>query len=49
MKARIGEAVEIASMIVMQMGDDDVLDGLRLDAEAGQRVDRIERQLAGAV
>ena len=30
----------------MQMGDDDVPDAVGLDAEAIQRIDRIERQLA---
>ena len=33
-------------MVVMQMGNDDVLDAVGRDAEAGQRIDRIERQLA---
>ena len=31
----------------MQMGDDDVLDGVGRDAEIRQRIDRIERELAG--
>ena len=35
-------------MVVMQMGDDDVLDGVGSNAESRQRVDRIERQLARA-
>ena len=48
MKPRIGKAVEIAGMIVMQMGDDDVLDAVGLDAETLQRIDRIERELATA-
>ena len=48
MEARIGEAVEIAGVVVMQMGDDDVLDALGGDAEASQHVDRVVRQLAAA-
>ncbi len=32
----------------MQMGDDDILDVRGLDSKAFQRIDRIERQLAGA-
>ena len=48
MEARIGKAIEIAGVVVMQMGDDDVADRIGLDAKACQRIDRIERQLAGA-
>src|SRR5882757_8120358 len=48
MESGIGEAIEIARVVVMQMGDDDVADRTRLDAEPFQRIDRIERQLAGA-
>ena len=48
MKPRVREAVEIAGVVVMQMGDDDVLDAVGLDAEIRQRIDRIERELAGA-
>jgi hypothetical protein len=33
MEPRIGEAIEIAGVVVMQMGDDDVADRTRLDAE----------------
>jgi hypothetical protein len=47
-KPRIREAVEIAGMVVMQMGDDDILDVFRLNAKACQRIDRIEHQLAAA-
>ena len=46
MKSRIGKAIEIAGVIVMQMGDDDVPDVVGLDPEARQRIDRIERELA---
>jgi len=48
MKPRIGKAVEIAGVIVMQMGDDHVLDVVGVDAKACQRIDRIERQLAAS-
>ena len=48
MKPRVREAIEIAGVVVMQMGDDDVLDGVGGNAEIRQRIDRIERQLAGA-
>ena len=47
MKPRVGEAIEIAGVVVMQMGDDDVPDAVGLDAKVRQRIDRIERQLAG--
>jgi hypothetical protein len=46
MKPRVREAIEIAGVVVMQMGDDDVLDGVGGNAEIRQRVDRIERELA---
>ena len=48
MEPRVGEAIEIAGVVVVQMGDDDVLDRVGLDAETRQRIDRIERELAGA-
>src|SRR5689334_14925022 len=48
MKSRIRETVEIACVVVMQMGDDDILDISSLDAKARERIDRIERQLAPA-
>ena len=47
-KTRIRKQVEIAGVIVMQMGNNDVLDIAGPDAEARQRVHRIERQLAVA-
>ena len=37
MKARVRKAVEIADMVVMQMGEDDILDRVGIDAEQGQR------------
>src|SRR5580693_4168750 len=46
MEPGMGETVEIAGVIVMQMGDDNVPDAVGLDAEALQRIDRIERELA---
>ena len=48
MEPRVRETIEIAGMVVVQMRDDDVLDGVGLDAEIRQRIDRIERELAGA-
>ena len=48
MEACVREAVEIAGVVVMQMGDDDVADSDGLDTEALKRIHRIERQLAGA-
>ena len=48
MKPRVGEAVEIAGVVVMQMGDDHVLDVVSLDPEGIKRIDRIERELAAA-
>ena len=41
MKARLGESVEVADVIVVQMRDDDVLDVRCADPEQLQRVDRI--------
>ncbi len=46
MKPRVGKAIEIAGVIVVQMRDHDIPDGVGIDAEARQRVDRVERQLA---
>ena len=46
MEARVREAVEIAGVVVMQMRHDNVANARRRDAEALQRIDRIERQLA---
>src|SRR4030088_228767 len=34
MKPRLGKAVEIAGVVEMQMGDDDVLDAVGVDAKA---------------
>ncbi len=48
MKARVRETVEIAGMVVMQMGHDHVPDVGGRDPERRQRVDGIERQLAAA-
>jgi hypothetical protein len=47
-KSRVGKPVEIAGVVIMQMGDDDVPDGVGADAEACQRVHRVERELATA-
>ena len=40
MELRIGEAVKIADMVVVHVGKHDVLDGIAVDAEQGQRLDR---------
>ena len=48
MEPGIGKAIEIAGVVVVQMGDDHVLDAVRLDAEVFERIDRVERELAGA-
>ena len=45
-KPRVRKQIKIAGVVVMQMGNDDVLDLVRLDTEPGQRFDGIERQLA---
>ena len=49
MKPRFRKAVEIADMVVMQMGEDDVLDRIRIDAERGQRLDRTAQKCALAL
>jgi hypothetical protein len=49
MEARLGEAVPVADMVVVQVGDDDVLDLLRIDADPGQQVGRVLRHLAAAL
>jgi hypothetical protein len=40
MKSRFWEAVEIADMVVMQMGEDDIFNRIRIDAERGERLHR---------
>ena len=42
------KAIEIAGVVVMQMGNDNILDAVGLDPETIQRVNRVERQLAPA-
>ncbi|MEH2623851.1 hypothetical protein V1292_001906 [Bradyrhizobium sp. AZCC 1719] len=46
MKPSIGESVEIAGVVVMQMGDDHVTNRIGGDTKIGQRVNRIEREFA---
>ncbi len=46
MKSRVRKQIEIAGVVIMQMSDDDVLDRIGQYAEARQRLDRVERQLA---
>ena len=48
MEAGVGKAIEIARMVIMQVGDDNVADRIGLDTKTGERIDRIERQFAGA-
>src|ERR1700726_1858956 len=48
MKSRVRKQIEIAGVVVMQMGDDDVLEVVSLDAKPRQRLNRIERELAFA-
>ena len=48
MKSRIGKQLEIAGVVIVQMGDHDIPDGFGADAEARQRLDRIKRELAVA-
>ena len=40
MELRIGEAVKIADMVVVHVGQHDVPDGIAVDADQGQRLDR---------
>src|ERR1700722_13643510 len=44
MKPRLRKTVEIADMVVMQMGEDDVFNFIRVDAEGGQPLDRIAQE-----
>src|SRR5260370_35597255 len=46
MKSGVGKLIEIGGVVIMQMSDDDVLDRIGQYAEARQRLDRVERQLA---
>jgi hypothetical protein len=46
MKSRVRKQVEIAGMVVMHVGDDDVPDRTGTDTEPRQRLHRIERELA---
>src|SRR6185437_11941317 len=40
METRVRKPVEIADMVVMQMGEDDILDRLRIDVERAKRLHR---------
>src|SRR5436305_7731598 len=44
MKSRHREAVEIAYMVVMQMGEDDILDRVSVDAERTERLHRAAQE-----
>jgi hypothetical protein len=46
MKSRIRKQIEIAGMVVMQMGNDDIPDGVGTHTEARQCIHRIKRELA---
>ena len=48
MKPRVREAIEIAGVVIVQVGDDHVANRAGGHAEIRQRVDRIERELARA-
>src|ERR1700733_14922749 len=48
MKARVRKQIEIAGVVVVQMGNDDIPDGVGANAEARQRIHRIKRELAVA-
>ncbi len=49
MEVRLGEEVEIADMVVVEMGQDDVLDDDGVDVEEAQPVGRVAQELALAV
>ena len=49
MEPRLGEAIEIARVIVMQMGDDHVANAVGADAEIFERIGGIDHQCAGAL
>jgi hypothetical protein len=49
MKACLRETVEIADMVVVQVGEDDLLDRIHVDAEQAQRLDRIAQEGALAL
>src|SRR4051812_11488184 len=44
MKSRVREAVEIAHMVVMQMGQDDILDVAGVDSERADRLHRATQE-----
>ncbi len=48
MKARQREAVEIAGVIVMEMGDNDVGDAFGIDADEAQGIDGVAKPFAAA-
>src|ERR1700722_15307494 len=49
MKPRFGKAVEIAHMVVMQMGEDDIFNRIRINAERGERLHRTAQKCALAL
>src|SRR5215470_3590545 len=44
MKTRLGKAVEIADMVVMQMREDHILDRVRVNAEETERLHRTAQE-----
>ena len=46
MEPRVRKQVEVAGVVIMQMGDDDIVDRFRLNFKTRQRLRRIERKLA---
>ena len=44
MEARVRKPVEIAGMVVMQMGEDDILDRIHIDVERAERLHRTAQE-----
>ncbi len=44
MESRVRKPVEIARMVVMQMGEDDILDRVRIDVERAERLHRTAQE-----
>ncbi len=48
MEARLGEAIEIAGVVVMEVRDDHVRNAIGIDADKPQRIDRVTNPFAAA-
>lgn len=48
MEARIGETIEIAGVVVMEMSDDYIGNAIRIDADKTQRIDGVTNPFAAA-